>query len=54
MRRSTWIDGVDRREKDREIYTKIASYLKCHYWYRNTRMAIERRENEWVLGFGYN
>jgi hypothetical protein len=30
--------------KEREIYTKIASDLKCHSWYRNTWMATERRE----------
>jgi hypothetical protein len=41
-------------EKERETDTKIASYLKCHSWYRNTLITTERRENEWVLGFGSN
>jgi hypothetical protein len=32
------------KEKEREIDIKIASDLKCHSWYRNTWIAIERRE----------
>jgi hypothetical protein len=31
-------------KREREIDTKIASDLKCHFWYKNTLTAIERRE----------
>jgi hypothetical protein len=31
-------------KREREIDTKIASDLKFHSWYRNSWMAIERRE----------
>jgi hypothetical protein len=31
-------------EKEREIDTKIVSYLKCHSWYKHTWRTIERRE----------
>jgi hypothetical protein len=43
VRSSTWVDGVDRRE-ERNIHTKIASYLNYNSWYRNTLMAAEIRE----------
>jgi hypothetical protein len=38
------LDEVDRREREREIDTKIASDLKCHSFYRNSLMTTERRE----------
>jgi hypothetical protein len=31
-------------EKERKINTKIAYYLNCHSWYRNTLMATKKRE----------
>jgi hypothetical protein len=31
--------------------TKIACYLNGHCWYRNTLMTIEKKGNEWLLGF---
>jgi hypothetical protein len=40
-------------KREREIDTKIASDLKCHYWYRNTLVAVEIRKwmgvGIWIL-----
>jgi hypothetical protein len=42
---------LSRPKKERDIDTKIVSYLNGHSWYINTLMAIEKREmnDSWDL-----
>jgi hypothetical protein len=38
------LGGWSRLKRNREIDTKIASYLNDHSWYRNTLMPSEKRK----------